>query len=317
VQDDEEPLCVSADPWIAHSINFSVNYEAPITGVLPNGVLEAASGGRVLLKAAAGIDLCARGANAEDRLLVGITSPPDDEDTSERECPVTSFSEPPVLRVIEARRDELLLEPLEDDIDRATLFACYREFVQFDLRLEDQYYVSSSSVAYQHNNISAADGTCVRDESLDPRFTSRAELDKPFVNQFVAFTLTSDRSTELMPDAGEVEDGGEPEPDSDGGSSEDDAGVEDAGVDGEDAAVDEEEEIKNEVNPSITVSFTSMLPVSAPIATNSSSRTDTLPHRVRYFPDNGFLFVVDQASQGLRRFLLTPLFKPDDTSVFR
>jgi hypothetical protein len=307
-RDDKNRVCVSKDAWLAQSFTFLVNYEAPITGQIADGVLEDAGDGKLLLKAPGGLDLCARGANAEDRLLVGILSPPDSAKVSEA-CEVTSFSSVPRLRVLSARRDELLLEPLTDEVDAETLLGCYRHLVTFDLRLDDQYLVGSELVGYQHRNMSAADGTCIRDESLDPRFTSRASLEEPFVNQFLSFTLSAKGITvdagAPSPDAGGVdegvdEDAGEP--------ADEDAGVPD----------DPERALRREVNPSITISTpASITPVSSTVAGASPGRSDVLPHRVRYFPDNNYLFVVDQASQGLRRFILHPQFAADAKSVFR
>jgi hypothetical protein len=347
-QDEDRHICVSTDPWVARSIDFAVNYEGPFTAGLQNGVFEPDSKRRVVLKAPDGVDLCARGANADDGLLVGILSLPDDKDMSPG-CSVETFTEVPRLRVLEAHRDHLLLEQLPDDIEIDTLLACYRGFVTFDMRLDSQYFVSTGApVGYQHTNMSAADGTCVHDESLDPRFTSRAVLDEPFINQFVAFTLHSAESesptdageTDAGPevdtgvDAGTEDDGGVDEeagPEDDGGVDEEagpegDGGVdEDAGFDGGkdagDATVetidDAEIEARKEVNPTVSV-VTSAATVVRSIA-GSSSRTDVLPHRVRYFPFGtaGFLFVVDQASQGLGRFFLTPTFQADTNSNFR
>jgi hypothetical protein len=334
--DEEERVCVTGDPWVLRSTNLSVGYEAPITNFIYNGAFEAASRGRLLLKGPEGVDLCAIGANADDRLLVGILDEPDDQDDAET-CPVTSFSSVPRLRVLEARTDELLLEPLEDDVDRDTLLACYRTFFAFDIRLEDQYRVSTSSLpipqGYQHNNMSAADGTCVRDESLDPRFTGRAQLGEPFINQYVAFMLkseleipsdagTDEPETDAGDEDGGDEDGGdeEPPPEDDAGA---DAGVADAGLPREagtrpdgGTAEDEVESLKQEVNPTVSLSIEPRAVINASIF-GGNSRTDSLPHRVRYFPENGYLFVVDQASQGLRRFFLTPEFEVDEHSNFR
>lgn len=314
---DQNLVCVSNDPWAFQSIvNFTVTYEAPVTSVVFNGVFEPADDGRILLKGPPGVDLCARGANAADRLLMGIVRVPDDAEKSGGKCTVTSFSSVPRMRVVEARREALLLEPFDDEIDVETALGCYNEFVDFDLRLEDQYYVSTSRFGYQHRNMSAADGTCVRDESLDPRLTSRAQLDVEFVNQFTAFTLTSARSAS-------DEDAGAPEEPEDEPPREEDGGVDaDAGDEAdagrEDAGALQEAELtrRREVNPSIGLSK-SVQPIVASVATVNTGRSDSLPHRVRYFADNGYLFVVDQASQGLRRFFLTPSFIADQDSVFR
>jgi hypothetical protein len=98
------------------------------------------------------------------------------------------------------------------------------------------------------------------------------------------------------------------------GDDDEDAGDpadEDAG-----APDDSERTRRREVNPSITVS-SSISPVSSVVAGANPGRSDVLPHRVRYFPDNSYLFVVDQASQGLRRFILHPQFAADEKSLFR
>jgi hypothetical protein len=47
----------------------------------------------------------------------------------------------------------------------------------------------------------------------------------------------------------------------------------------------------------------------------SSGRADALPSRVRFFPGTEDLFVVDGASQGLRRYQLEPF--QHDGSRFR
>jgi hypothetical protein len=302
------------------------------------------------------VDLCARGANAADRLLVGILRVPDNAEMSGGKCMVSSFSSVPRLRVVEARHDSLLLEPLprvgatpandreegESEIDVETALACYGEFVDFDLRLDDQYVVGTSQFGYQHRNMSAADGTCTRDESLDPRLTSRARIDEEFVNQFVAFTLTSDNVTI---DAGSA-DAGEEEPADEGGEeagaaddleagAADDLDAGDAVDSGAAAEAGEEPDAgaeapspelpvlddkevarRREVNPNITLAK-STTPIYQFVAEANTGRSDTLPHRVRYFPDNNYLFVVDQASQGLRRYFLVPKFEPDEDSSFR
>jgi hypothetical protein len=337
---DEDRVCVSQDPWAFQgNLSVTINYEAPFTPVIYNGVFEAADDGRLLLKGPPGIDLCARGANAADRLLVGILRQPDSAEKSGGKCPVTSFSAAPRMRVVEARRDALLLEPLPTseakegdpghseakiEIDVETAIACYREFVDFDLRLDDQYFVATPS-GYQHRNMSAADGTCTRDESLDPRLTSRARIDSEFVNQFMALTLTGEKVTvdagaeEEPEDRPPEEDGGVEPPEEDGGVEppEEDGGVEPDAARADAGALDEAEIARRrDVNPGITIAK-SVLPISASIATLNTGRSDALPHRVRYFAENNYLFVVDQASQGLRRFFLTPTFRADDDSVFR
>jgi hypothetical protein len=338
--DKEGLVCVSNDPWITRAASINVLYEGTITGeqAIFSGVFEPVGDDLLLLKAPDGVDLCARGANAADRMLVGIRSQPDDKDKSEGRCVLPDLTVSPLLRVVEARRDELLLETLPDDLDRETLLNCYSEFVAFDLRLDDQYFVSTSAAAgYQHNNMSAADGTCVRDESLDPRFTSRAELGKPFINQYVAFTLIGrtteepevDAGPEPEPDGGEADagpeagdedagdviDAGGEEPDA---TPEADAGDEGAEDEDEDEDEDAEEDARQDVNPDISITYNVQTIYEAiPSTTNTSTRTDTLPHRVRYFPEVGYLFVVDQASQGLRRFFMTPEFEADPDSNFR
>jgi hypothetical protein len=69
-----------------------------------------------------------------------------------------------------------------------------------------------------------------------------------------------------------------------------------------------------DIAPSITlnnqVTFLRVLNVDS-----SSGRADALPSRVRYFSDTGDLFVVDGASQGLRRYTLDPF--EADSARFR
>lgn len=72
-----------------------------------------------------------------------------------------------------------------------------------------------------------------------------------------------------------------------------------------------EQEDPEDIHPTVTLGAQSRVLTRVNVDENSG-RSDALPRRVRYFTETGDLFIVDQASQGLKRYTLTP-FEPDNS----
>lgn len=105
---DNQLVCVVSDPWQSRNLDWAVIYEGS-TSTVPNALLEREEGAeQITLRGPQGWDFCARGANVDDQLKVAVVSLPDPD---VNDCPTYSRGTEPELFVTEAYRDHLVLVP--------------------------------------------------------------------------------------------------------------------------------------------------------------------------------------------------------------
>jgi hypothetical protein len=271
---DEGPtrLCANADPWTSLPGTFGVAYEGWFARTI--GSLERDDEGQLILRAAAGLDFCARGIVADaldgegegyrgDWVVAFATPNPNLEG-----CAAPTAEREPRMRVLQAFADRLILEdPVTPSgtsggatkpYDADKLLACFPTSMPVDWRVNDRYLVQWSG-GYLHRLIASdGDGACIEDETKDPRLHSRTTPGELFQNPYIAFRLS------------------EPEEDS----------------------------LPTALDTSIQVTGGSA-DLAPPVYVGSIG--DSMPVVVRYSDVTGELFVVDTSRQGLRRFGLTPL----------
>jgi hypothetical protein len=278
--DDDDPVCIASDTWQTRNLIWRVTYEGTIAPI-DSALLEREAGAeQVTLRGPKGWDLCARGANASDQLAVAIVAAPDPD---LEDCETPTPGDEPLLDVIEAHRDRLVLvpsQPVEGSDNEAAILdkimRCYPSFVSVQLRLRDQYLVAHTNGLYLHRNHADDTGACVVNEAIDARMTSRVGEDTDWVFQDFSLAFKLD-----VPDPKDPKD-----------------------------KQNEREDVQPVVQLTEQSSWLSVLNVDS-----TGGRADALPSRVRFFPGTQSLFVVDGASQGLRRYELEPF--RHDGSRFR
>lgn len=296
-------VCVPKDPWATYNETWQVRYRGVLPGFpVASGALEHAATpipgraahvpapqpGQLTLHVPRGVDLCRRGVEVGD--VVAVVGAPA-ERASECEPPTSSNAR--LLRVLEVFDDGVVVEALDESgerpaeaLDRDAMYEelarCYPDQVGFEIRARDYLVTGTNIVSYVHRVVANEQGRCVIDESKDPRFTVR-------------------------PQQGEVPPGqpeGEFEP-------EGHWRFENPYVSFTIALRG-----RNEPRTSRDSSVQVRNAATALTVNNTDGRiVDALPVTVRYLPEVGDLFVVDTASQGLRRYDLVPF--EWDRSIYR
>jgi hypothetical protein len=284
--DSTSQLCVPADPYGQLSETWQVNYRGPLPGSrMQYAHWEAVANDstKLTLVAPAEFDLCARGVEVNDLVAVIGNAP----DGLRATCPDPGTDTAPLLTILKAGRDELLVEPLVDatkginesqeafdqrvamlktaQVDH--LVTCYRDYVGVELRAAN-FLVTGSAGTYIHRITTAEDGSCVVDPTQDELINSRIE-DSSFRNPWVTFTLARAATPDTLPETRET---------------------------------------------TVAVSRSSV-PFQLNTVISGDQVTDALPSSLQYLPEQGYLFLLDTAGQGLRRYSLRP-FERDNT-VFR
>jgi hypothetical protein len=183
-------VCAASNPWRSRSTTWSSIYRGPIVSTaLVSGALEPSEGDAdLVLRAPAGLDLCERGV-ASEGMAIDITSEPQEPVASA--CKRDNSSDFLRFLVRKAYTDHLELEIDGDttSLDGDALRACYADFVSFVPRLADAWRVTWGLGYYQHRVMTAADGSCNTDTSIDPRWSSITDPSRPYVDPFIAFQL--------------------------------------------------------------------------------------------------------------------------------
>ena len=288
-------VCVPRDPWSTLNEVWAVRYQGALpSGRFVSGALEfpgaahppeahvpAPGAGLVTLHAPEGVNLCSRGLQVGD--LVAITGAPAER---AEDCETPTSTSARLLEVREAFDDGVLLAVRPEEGEDVGLVLdelrrCYPDSVGFELRAAG-YIVTGSTTAVGagatanlHPVVTAPDGRCEVDASKDPRLTARPT---PIV----------------MP--------GSPGADSPGFRPDADYQFENPyvsftlarrGAGGLETARDITVQVRNSAVPLTQA--------------NTDGRIrDALPVALRYLPEVGDLFVVDTASQGLRRYEFRP-----------
>jgi hypothetical protein len=263
-------VCAPKNPWRSRSNTWTATYRGRFSSGFTAAIEQGAGEGELLMQRPEGFDFCERGTEQDGRSALVIISDPED-DTPEY-CD-RDEDEPWRFLVREAYQDHLVLEMAPEVTgpggDLATLDdlrVCFTDFSGFELRFADRWRVSVGESAYTHRMMTGADGRCVVDTSIDPRWDEQTSFSQPYWDPYIAFQLRP--------------------PDED------------------------TPEAKENINPSITLDLEAG-PLSVRITTGP--RYDTLPVRTRAFPESGYLFVVDAASQGLTPVLTWPQYEIDKT----
>ena len=268
-------VCAPTDPWYQRADAWSIQYRAALPGTFGTGAALSAgdlSAAKLVLNAPGGFDLCGRGVLPGDVVSVGYPT-----ERGDNACAALGGDEPDnLLRIVEARRDQLVLQPMLGEqapaneteearderlrrrSDRATqLTRCFPDLVRFEVRTRDFLVYAQGTGTYLHNVITDDEGVCLADP-LRPLITSRAEPGTRFRNPYLSFMLA----------------------DAPGG-------VPVVGA------------------RNTTVQFRQG---TGALTANlvRSELPDVLPATVRYQADRGELYIVDSASQGLQRYFLLP-----------
>ncbi|MDB4977232.1 MAG: hypothetical protein JWN48_5573 [Myxococcaceae bacterium] len=279
---DTKRVCSPRDPWTAVAESWSVIYQ----GAIPNGqTLGAAfqtidgqdsSDPAALVKVLAPSDmnLCNLGVQPGD--LVAVLGNPPKELESSCGKPVSESAS--VYQITQAFADHLVVQ-LPQDASLAPqsmrrtvqeITRCYPDSVGIELRA-GRFLVTGTGGTYLHPIIKADDGSCVADPNKDPLLTSRPvpvgpEGGPPDWNGALSFKNPYVQFTLSK------------------------------------RALTTDQTLRNTAvqvrNGSASLSVTS-------VPTGSTS-VDALPAALRYEPETGALFLLDTASQGLRRYTLQP-----------
>jgi hypothetical protein len=284
-------VCVAKDPWSTLNENWTIRHRGAFSAMqsgafeFPNAPfnpreaqVSVPAEGQIALHAPEGMSLCATGVMVGD--LVAVVGAPAERASG---CEAPTASDPTLLAVRAAFDDGLVLELAPDDDGTPAspavyddLRRCYPDFVGVELRARD--YLVTGATTLLHRVVSAADGRCVIDETKDPRLTSRPVM----LPQTDAMSAEGDYRFENPYLSFTIR----------ARDASDARTVRDATV-----------QTRNAATP-LTLN-------------NADGRiSDALPVSMSYLPEVGDLFVVDTASQGLRRYGLRP-FEWDDRSIYR
>lgn len=283
-------VCTPADPWRGLNESWAIRYRGVIPGTgLQGGYLDASDPARLVLRAPMGTDLCERGILPGDFAYVVGAAP----SWVEGNCPTPASGAEPKLVIDEAYGDHLVVHPVDvnnrelPEADRASerdeLLRCYPDSVGFEVHASGYLVTGTTLGTYLHNVVADAAGRCVVDPALDPRITSR-----PFT----------------VPESAQPSDPAQRRTDGWFVNPYLAFRLKDAGSTADSATRDTTLQIRDS---STRLSITNV---------DSANRVlDALPVAVRYNAEIDRLFVLDTASQGLRRYTLQPL--EDDASNFR
>lgn len=286
-------VCTPADPWTTYTETWRVDFE----GTLPDSQMQYASfevvadTSKLALVAPADFNLCERGVEVGDLVAVVGTAPA----ALRANCPDPSVDAAPTFVIEQASTDRLLLTPRPVDGEsaeglRQRMLDCYPDFVGVELRASNFLVLGSTITSYLHRVTTAADGSCVVNEALDPLLDSRmrqgqvsyrppASAAEPnpaaqtidtlvFHNPFVSFALAP-ADANVLPTTRET---------------------------------------------SLTVQRSNAAQQLNTVISGDQV-TNALPSTLQYMPEVGYLFLLDTAGQGLRRYTLRP-FERENT-VFR
>jgi hypothetical protein len=303
---DNQRVCVVSDPWQTRNLEWAVLYEGS-TSTVPNALLEReGNADQITLWGPQAWDFCARGANVGDQLKVAVISVPDPDI---RDCQTYSRGSEPELFVVEAYRDHLVLVPraAEPEPDE-------------DAGGEEPPAPEMDAGAPDGDGgAGASDGgadadAAMREADLDelmrcyPSFLN-AEIrlhDQFLVSHTSGVYLHRNQADE----SGACVVNEELDPRLTSRISGPDWVFQDFALAFKLDVSDSPEELAPVVRLTLQSNYLGILNVDT-----SSGRADALPSRVRFFLGTEDLFVVDGASQGLRRYQLEPF--RHDGSRFR
>jgi hypothetical protein len=287
-------VCAPADTYTQLSENWRVDYQ----GALPAGAMEYAHWEavpddelRLTLVAPAEFDLCARGVEPGDLVAVMGRAP----DGLRGRCPDPSADSAALFEIREARHDRLVVEPILEPLAGETQEAlgarrlavrqraleCYPDYVGVELRAGG-FLVLGSGGSYLHRVITAMDGSCITDTMQDPLFNSRV------------------RQGTIIPSPGEPPRAAEV--------------FRNPFVSFALAPVAGNGVLPETRETTVSVSRAS-IPFYLDTVNTGDQVTDALPSTLQYLPEAGYLFLLDTAGQGLRRYTLRPFEREE--AVFR
>jgi hypothetical protein len=312
---DNQRVCVVSDPWQARNLDWLVLYEGS-TSTVPNALLERdGNADQITLRAPQGWDFCARGANADDQLKVAVISVPDPEI---QDCPTYSRGTEQELFVAEAYRDRLVLVPRPPEAEPAADAGGEEPEPE-----PEEPEAGEPPAPDMDAGVPAGDGGA--DAAADAR-VREANLDElmrcypSFVNAEIRlhdqFLVSHSQTPGLYLHRNQADESGacvvndDLDPRLTSRISGPDWVFQDFSLAFKLGMAGDPEEIAPAVQLTQQSSYLGILNVDT-----SSGRADALPSRVRFFPGTEDLFVVDGASQGLRRYRLEPF--QHDGSRFR
>ena len=307
-------ICVPPDPWAERDQTWTAQTNAIVPGLaLLSAVFEqtrpdgtAVPEDQLIVRAPAGVSLCGRGAQAgvDDVLVVPADNP-------ESRCPAATSGSEPRLKIIEAHDDYLVVRALggtnatdaelddavvalRPDLQAARTIArdaavvevmdlqrCFPTFVNVEVRTGNSLVVEPC----------AADGTCVA-PTIDPVY-----LVTGTISGYLHRTIVGPDGTCI------------PDPEKDARYT---------------ARTRVGQYFEN-TQVGFTLSSGAGTVASVALAQGTTVLRDTIvsaslpsarPATIRFFPYANELFLVDSATQGLRRLDLSP-FRPDPDAIYR
>ncbi len=281
-------VCTPADVYQEQSEVWRVEYQ----GVLPSSAMEYAhwetvpgNDQQLALVPPRDFHLCALGVEVGDLVAIRGRAP----EGLRTRCPDPSSETAPLFVIRDARDDRLTVEPyLRSSADQApevlaqrareqtaNALACYPDFVGAELRAGG-FLVTGQSGRYLHRVIAGLDGSCIADTTQDPLINSRVRTG------LINGSTTADVFQNPF--------------------------VSFALAPADPSALPETRET------SVSVSRASVLQQLNTV--NAGDQVaEALPSSLRYLPEQGSLFLLDTAGQGLRRYRLRPFER--ETTVFR
>jgi len=270
-------VCVPRDPWSTATASWTIQHQGLLPGLATaTAVLEPGPSPEQLNVAMpTGLSLCARGAQVGDVVSV-VGEPP-----GHTKCAAPTTSEKVLLEVEQVFDDRLVVRPLLDAEAQTTPAAESARLLGCYPDFagvevrSGGYLVTSTSGDYLHRLTKGADGACVE---LDD-----ATKDARFTSRPVADASGNLRFENLYV-----------------------------------SFVIRALDMQSNEPPQARETTIQVRGASTPLNLSNVSAdrvTDALPASLRFLPEVGDLFVLDTASQGLRRYTLAPF--ENDGSIFR
>ncbi|HEX5656240.1 MAG TPA: hypothetical protein VFX59_03555, partial [Polyangiales bacterium] len=279
-------LCTPADGYTQLNETWRVDYQAQLPGSA-NGYAHwepvAGNDRQLTLVAPSELNLCARGVEersenpGEENVgdLVAVLGRPPEGRRGSR-CPDPSADAAPLFRIVEAFADHLVVEPYfppetpGDPVQRvADALYCYPDYVGVELRAGG-FLVLGNAGTYLHRITTGMGGACIVDTTLDPLLDSRVRR-RTITQSGAPVAADVFRNPYVSFALAPVADG-----------------------------------VSQETRETTISVSRASAPFLVSTVNPGDSVTTALPSALQYYPEAGYLFLLDTAGQGLRLYTMAP-----------